>query len=48
MAPTMVSFDLVYYKLSETVALVDFKWVQQGFWSLKGIASQISENYEPP
>ena len=32
MAPRMVSFDLVFYKLSEKVTFVDFQKGEQGFW----------------
>ena len=34
MAPVMVSFNLVFYRLSEKVTFVDLQGGEQGFWFL--------------
>ena len=48
MAPRMVSFYLVFYKLSEKVTFADFQRGEQDFSFWIGIPSQKSETYEPP
>ena len=48
MAPRMVSFDLLFYTLSEKVTFVDFQQGDQGCWFWIGIPSQISDSYEAP
>ena len=48
MATRMVSFDLVFHKLSENVSFVDLQQGEHGFSFWMGIPSQKSETYEPP
>ena len=48
MATRMVSFDLVFHKLSENVSFVDLQQGEHGFLFWMGIHSQKSEIYEPP
>ena len=48
MAPKIVSFDLVFYKLSEKLLLVTFNKENKVFDLWIEILSQKSEKYEPP
>ena len=48
MATRMVSFDLVFHKLSENISFVDLQQGEHGFSFWMGIPSQKSETYEPP
>ena len=48
MATPMVSFDLVFQKLSEKVTFSYFYWGEQRFCFWMVIPGQKSENYEPP